>query len=364
MESFWKLFTSRIKMFVRDRRSLFWTIFFPIMFILIFGLFDFDKMSQSSVTIFNNSNSEVSQTFSENLSQLELFKINSDYSTVDEAKEAVLESKLDFVFVIPADFDLVNSGKSISPVEVYYDKTNVQLNGIVFSVLKQYLDQMNMQISQTPQVFSYETKELQTKEVNYLDVIVPGILGMSIMQGGLFSIALGIVRFREKGVLRKFMSTPLRIRYFMLALILSYILISMVQVTFILLLSKFVFHVNIYGSIPLMYGVFLLGQIIFLSLGFAIAGISKTTDMAQGMVQALSMPMMFLSGVFFSPEALPSWVKAIVDYLPLTPFIEALRKISLQGGSFPEIQKELLFMTVWALVASFLAWRNFKFERE
>lgn len=369
MKSFWKLFISRIKMFLRQKDTLFWMIFFPIMFILIFGLFNFDKMSVSNVALINHANSEFSKQFIENLKKVEVLKVDDKYQNENEAKKAVLDGDLDFVFIIPQNFNLqvTEAGPSrvaVEPIEVYYDKGNMQLNGIVFGLLEQFMSGMNMQVSQTPQIFSFEKQEIESKNIKYLDVLVPGIIGMSLMQGGLFGIAMSIVSFREKHTLRKLMSTPLRTRYFLLAFVFSNMLISLIQMTIIILISLFIFKVHIFGNIFYLYLVGILGELIFLSLGFAVAGIAKTVDAAQGMIQVVSMPMMFLSGVFFSKEALPGVIKNIVEYLPLTPFIEALRKIALQNAGFSEIRTELLFMGGWLVVSVFLALKLFRFERE
>ncbi|OGB76638.1 hypothetical protein A2476_03280, partial [candidate division CPR3 bacterium RIFOXYC2_FULL_35_7] len=254
MKSFWKLFIARIKMFLRQKDTLFWMIFFPIMFILIFGLFNFDKMGVSNVALIDNADSEFSKDFVDNLKKVEVLKIDDNYQNEEEAKNAVLDGDLDFVFIIPQNFNLqmTESGPSrvaVEPIQVFYDKSNVQLNGIVFGLLEQFMSGMNIQIFQTPQVFSYEKQEIESKNINYLDVLVPGIIGMSLMQGGLFGIAMSIVSFREKHTLRKLMSTPLRTRSFLLAFVLSNLLISLIQMTLIILISLFIFKVHIFGNI-------------------------------------------------------------------------------------------------------------------
>ena len=381
MEVFWKLFIARMKMFLRQRGSLFWRLFFPLMFILIFGLFNFDRMSVSTVYVQDNAKSDLSKQLIDNLGEIEILEIDDSYSSVDGAKEEVLDGNLDFVFVIPENFTLpqvatdqvevqgIPMGEAmptpqIDAMKVYYDQTNVQLNGLVFSLLDQFMSGMNMQIASTPKLFSVETEAIETKDIKYIDIIVPGMIGMSLMQGGLFGIAMGIVTFREKGTLRKLMSTPLKIRDFLMAFVAANMVLSFIQMSVILILSVFVFDVNIFGNIFLLYLVGFIGQLIFLALGFVISGIAKTVDMAQGMVQVISMPMMFLSGVFFSKEALPEWVQGIVQYFPLTPFIDAMRKVALQSENLAGLQTELIYMGAWLVIATFLALKFFRFERE
>jgi ABC-2 type transport system permease protein len=138
--------------------------------------------------------------------------------------------------------------------------------------------------------------------------------------------------------------------------------LNLIQITLIILVAQQVFDVNVYGNIFLIYGICIVGSLIFLNLGFAVAGYAKNTKTAESLSQVITMPMMFFSGVFFSPEALPAIVGKIVKFLPLTPMIEALRAVSVNGEVLKDIWTQLAFMAGWIILSFLIAWKVFKFK--
>jgi ABC-2 type transport system permease protein len=191
---------------------------------------------------------------------------------------------------------------------------------------------------------------------------MPGILGMAIMTSAVIVISAGITRYREQKLLKRLSATPLKVRNFLMAEVLSYLVLTMLQITLIILFAKIAFDVTVYGSYFNLYVVCIFGAVIFLNLGFAVAGYSKNTKTAEALSQVITMPMMFFSGVFFSTETLPKVVAKIVGFLPLTPMIDALRKISIDAEGWSAIAPKLAFMAGWVVVSFLLAWRSFRFK--
>jgi ABC-2 type transport system permease protein len=105
-----------------------------------------------------------------------------------------------------------------------------------------------------------------------------------------------------------------------------------------------------------------LGSIIFLAMGFAIAGWAKNEDQAAPVANLLSLPMTFLSGVFFPRDAMPDLLKGITEFLPLTYLSEALRRIANDGAGVVDIGGDLLGLAVWAVIAFIVAVRLFSWE--
>jgi len=182
------------------------------------------------------------------------------------------------------------------------------------------------------------------------------------MMSAIIGIATGITRYRERKLLKRLSATPLKVRDFLMAEVLNYLVLNIVQITLIILLAKFAFDVHVYGNYLIIYAVCIFGSLIFLNIGFAIAGYSKNTKTAESLSQVIAMPMMFLSGVFFPAEALPKVIGSIVEFLPLTPMIEALRKVSIGGEGITDIWIQLAFMAGWIVISFLLAWRTFKFK--
>jgi len=362
----------------RDKQAIFWSLFFPMMFIIIFGLFDFSKMGDAKYVIFNEANSEIAQQFQQGLDKITFLKKQDAPESLDQAKQQLKDGDIDLIIVVPQDFalppvennptmipqgntDLTKLPKP-SPIEVFYSESNITVNQVALSVVDKFVDSMNMQVGQTPTLFSYNTESVQTKDIKYIDVIMPGILGMAIMMSAVIGIATGISQYREQKLLKRLSATPLKVRNFLMAEVLSYLFLNIIQISLIILLARVAFHVQVYGNYFIIYLVCIIGSVIFLNLGFAVAGYAKNTKTAEALSQVITMPMMFFSGVFFSTEALPKIVGKVVEYLPLTPMVEALRTISIHAGSFQDIWKQLAFMGGWIIISFLIAWRIFRFK--
>ncbi len=372
-----KLLIANIKMTFRDKQAIFWSLLFPLMFIIIFGLFDFERMGDTKYILFDNAESELSQHLQEGFDELEFLQKQDTPESLDRAKEILTDGDVEIIIVVPENFDMViapDNPKSfeesdaipqkqtISPIEVYYDESNITTNHLALSVVDKFIDMMNMEAANAPTLFSYTTKNIQSKNIKYIDIIMPGILGMSIMMSAVIGISTGISRYKEQKLLKRLSATPLKVRDFLMAEVTSYLFINIIQITLIILLARIAFDVHVYGNYFYIYLICIFGSIIFLNIGFALAGYSKNTKTAEALSQVITMPMMFFSGVFFSTDALPSFVGKIVDYLPLTPMIDALREISINGGTLRDVWIEISFMGGWIILSFLIAWKLFKFK--
>jgi len=374
-----KLLWANIKMTFRDKQAMFWSLAFPLIFIFLFGLFDFTKMGNANYIIYDNANTELSQEFSSGLENIEFLKKIEAPDVLEEAKEMMAAGDVDVVIVVPEDFKLPEMPEvpvglppgmeipptpdiSISPIQIFYDEANITVNQVALSVVDKFVDQMNMQAANAPSLFSYDTENIQSKEVNYIDIIMPGILGMAIMMSAIIGISTGISQYRERKLLKRLSATPLKVRTFLIAEVLSFLFMNIIQITLIILVAKIFFDVNVYGNYLLIYMVGILGSISFLNIGFAVAGYSKNVKTAEALSQVVAMPMMMLSGVFFPSDILPKFLAGAVEYLPLTPVIKSLREIALNAGSFEAISTNLLYIGAWIIISFFLAWWLFKFK--
>lgn len=368
-----KLLIASLKMKFRDRTSLFYALIFPVIFLTVFGLFDMDKMGEVKFAIVNSSQNPLSVNVIENLKKIESFKIEES-TNLEEAKEKLKNQKFDAVLefqdtlfptaTTPENVTATGLPQPKVNIKTYYNEENLQTNQIIFTALSQIANETNVAVANTPKIIEIEKQALKTKTVNYFDFLFPGILGMSVMMYAIMNVAVGITKYRELGILKRLLATPLRIRNFFLAEISSYLVIATIQVALVLTMSIYVFHANIYGSIPLIFGVVVLGNIIFLNLGFIISGLSKNVNGAEGLANIFALPMMFLSGTFFPTESLPSIVQAVVKYLPLTPLLEILRKSALSGEAVLAQKTSLLILVAWIFGSSILAVKLFKFRED
>ncbi|MFA5070585.1 MAG: ABC transporter permease [Patescibacteria group bacterium] len=374
MKTIGKLLVANLKMTFRDKQALFWTLLFPTMFIVIFGLFNFNDIGHSKVALIDKANSPVSAQFADGLKKIEFFQIESQYTNIDEAKKVLEQGDLDFVIVIPENFkapEIAVNVKAVpsqalptpTDIQVYYNEANVQTNSIILSTLNQFIDEVNFQLAGVSKSFVMKAESLKAKEISYLDMLTPGIMAMAVMSAAIIGISSEIVKYREQKLLKRLTATPLKVRDFLVAQVFSYLILAVIQLSLIVGVAKFAYNVHFYGNIFLMYGLSLLGSLIFLSIGFTIAGIAKTVNAAGAMAQAVFMPMMFLSGVFYPSEVLPPAVYQVTKYLPLTPLIEALRDVANNNAGLGDIKMQLLMLGGWIVVTFLIAWKTFRFEK-
>jgi len=370
-----KLLWALIKMTFRNKQALFWTLAFPTMFIVIFGLFDFENMASSHLAFIDQADNEISQQFKSGIEEIEFFTIDP-FDSEEDAQDKLREGDIDFILIIPEEFvapaplvlDPTQPTAEIAisepvKIKIYYDESNITTNQLVLSVFNQFIDGLNKEITQAPEYFAVEPEAFESKNINYIDVIMPGILGMAIMMAAIIGISSEITKYREQRLLKRLTATPLKVRNFLMAEVFSYLIIAAIQITLIILVARLLYDVQVFGSYLYIYLLSFLGTIIFLNLGFSVAGWAKSVNAAESMSNVIAMPMMFLSGVFFAPEMLPSWAYAVTKYLPLSPLIEALRKIANDGAGLAEVTSQLWIILIWVVVTFFIAWKSFRFDK-
>ena len=181
------------------------------------------------------------------------------------------------------------------------------------------------------------------------------------MQLGLFGVAFGFVQLKRTGALRRLFATPTSPSYFLSAQVLSRLIIGIAQVAILFAVGIW-FGLQMFGSYMTLLVVVIIGSAIFLAIGFAIAGWAKNEDQAAPVANLISLPMMFLSGVFFPRDAMPDFLAAITAFLPLTYVIEALRAIVNQGADLWSLGPEMLGMAVWVVITFVIAIRLFRWE--
>lgn len=195
--------------------------------------------------------------------------------------------------------------------------------------------------------------------VAYFDFVLPGMLAMGLMNFTMVGIAGSVARYRETQVLRRLMATPVSPLAFLTGQVLARLALSVVQVL-LLLAVGLLLGGTVIGNLLLVVALAVLGNLTFLALGFAIAGRTSTVDAANNLAGLATLPLMFLSGMFFPLAALPDSVRTVAEWLPITPLIEGMRAVALDGVSLTALGTELALLTGWVLVSFVLARLSFR----
>jgi ABC-type multidrug transport system permease subunit len=207
-------------------------------------------------------------------------------------------------------------------------------------------------------------QEEHLKEVGsrYIDFLIPGMVGMNLMGGGLFGVGFVIVDMRVRKLLKRYTATPMKRSDFMLSVMISRLLFTIPEVTILLLFGNLVFDVRVQGSIFALAAVILLGGVCFAGVGLLVACRAKTIETASGLMNLVMLPMYVVSGVFFSSERFPDEMQPFIKALPLTALNDAMRKIMLEGQSLLAVWSQLLILLAWGGISFTIALRYFRWR--
>jgi len=363
MNTIRSLYVASIKEFMRDRAAIIWTLAFPLIFIVLFGVIFGGNGGSANYTVglVNEDNGPVSQQLVSAFKTFPSFKVET--GSRDTELDKLKQGNVDMVIVIPADMSQKIAEKQTATVQLYDDPSTGQADSqIKQSIVQAFVAQINKEATDTVPPLALQTNSILSHQLTYVDFLVPGILAMALMQLGLFGTATPLVTLRQEQVLRRLGATPLPRWHLLASQVLMRLTIALVQTGLILALSVWVFKVEIQGNILAVLGLVVLGAVAFVSLGYLVAAISKTVDAANGITSAVNFPMMFLSGIFFPLAALPIFLTPIVRALPLTYLGDALRQVLTGGTPAFSIWLDVAVLVAWTLVCSLVAVRLFKWE--
>jgi ABC-type multidrug transport system permease subunit len=194
----------------------------------------------------------------------------------------------------------------------------------------------------------------------YIDFLIPGLIGLNSMGGGLWGIGFLLVTFRIRKLLKRFVATPMRRSDFLLAVLGARLTFVLPDLAVLLLLGTAFFQMPIRGNLALVVAIDLVGSLAFAGIGLLVACRASTTEAVSGLMNVVMLPMWLFSGVFFSTERFPSAAQPFIQALPLTQLVSALRRVILEGAGVLEVSGPMIILAAWAIVSFSLALRFFR----
>ena len=204
--------------------------------------------------------------------------------------------------------------------------------------------------------------KVQEKGSRYIDFVVPGLLGMNIMGGGIWGLGFAIVEARRKNLLKRLVSTPMPKSHFLASFLLSRFFFLVVEIAVVLGSTALLFDVPVRGSLLQMLVICVLAALAFGGIGLLIASRARTMEGVSGLMNLTMMPMWVLSGVFFSSNNFPAVAQPFIQALPLTATINALRATMLQGVGFSAVVPSLAIIAAWLVFSFGLAFKLFRWR--
>lgn len=388
-------------MSVRNWQALFWMFMFPLIIMSLLGIVFGNGDQKAEMGIVDNDNSKMSRSLLKGFEKIDSIKLNK--GSKEKELKLIRNGKLDAVIIINKGFSKSIpkpvTPKPVKPVEVLktrqllpdsqkkqqsqlqqaipkitykpkiparielrYDPSKTFSSQMVRVSVKAIFSQVEKKMSNSPQLFEIKEKREAPKDMDFIDFLLPGIIGMAIMSNGIFGLSSIIVTYREKGILRRLKITPLPLSTFLGARVVTQVGISFFQTVFLIAFARLVFGVHIIGSYFALGVTVFIGSLCFINVGFLVSSIANDTETADTVANIINMPMMFLSGIFFPVDSVPAWIRPIVKILPLKFLADALRDIAVRGKPLSAVQTNLYVLLGLTAVLFVLAIVFFRWE--
>jgi ABC-2 type transport system permease protein len=339
--------------FARDRLTLFWTLAFPILFMVVFGLL-FTGDAEDSVQVGLVSVGADPDDFAE---VRQLLESNRSFDLEEMDLTEALNRLDDGDLHAVVDVQTPPDGRAL--VNLYYDPSRQFVEQVAVPLLKDTLNPLAASEADPESFDLVEHPQGDTQDIRPIDYVHPGILAAAIMQLGLFA-AIPLVALRENKILKRMSTTPLRKTTIVTAQVSQRMIIALIQSAILILLGWVLFDVHITGEWQGVVGILFLGAVTFVSIGYAVAALASTQEAALPIVNLISFPMLFLSGTFFPIDLMPEILQVIVAFFPLTYLVDAMRQILVGAAGNNTIAFNVFVLIGWTVFALIVAMRRFR----
>ncbi len=337
MKAYWQLTLSQLRIFLRNRQVLFWTLAFPIFLMVILGsVLGSGNGVSVSIAVVDQDHTAQSKEFSKILGKNEAVHLEKSNNR-DKALAQVKKGDLQLVVLIPKGYEAMMKGSNNSQpfkLPVYYNETNLATSQLGLTLVSSVVDGISKEKADYKPSIVTESLGVEALNLRYIDFLVPGIVAMMIMSNNMNGVAGQIAAWRERGILRRMQGTTLKSSTFIAAQITARLMLNGMQALIVLAVAHLIFGISVQGSWLSLITFVILGTLAFMAIGFIIAGIAKTPESAGPIAGFLSFPMLFLGGVFFPIREMPAFLQPIISVLPIAHLSHALRETMNVGTSF------------------------------
>jgi ABC-2 type transport system permease protein len=337
------LLLARLKEMYREPEVIFWVFVFPILLALGLGI------------AFRNKPADVSRVVVVEgpgaARAMELLRFASATGTVHAELAPAFEAFNQFRL---GKFDLVVTPRA-GGFEYLYDPARPE-SVLARSVTDDALQSAAGRKSSVPT----SSRISSQPGARYIDFLIPGLLGMNLMNSGMWGIGFALVDLRQRKLLKRYVASPMRRSDFLLALASSRLVLMLIELVLLLGFGVLVFHMRVVGSWVSILIISSVGALCFGGVGLLTASRAQKIETVSGLINLVMMPMWILSGVFFSYERFPAVFHPFIKALPLTALNDALRAVILQGAPLTHQPARLLVLGLWGVLSYLLALRWFR----
>lgn len=346
---------------LKSPQSIFFGLFFPIVLITIFGALGRGG-GGSSVDVAFEKNSDNNNALYDSLMTARSLHIAPNNNPEKNIEDLLKKGR------ITAVLGIRKTDSASAPYELHIRVTQASSKdlGILYPVLRDIISRVDRRMyGNLPTVAVLSQTVQPGREYRMIDFFLPGMIGFSLIGAAVFSIAFVFFSMRETLVLKRLYSTPIRRGYIILGESLSRVIFQLAVVLVLIAFGYFMYHFT------LAHGLFTLGSMLFLSFlallvfmgfGFFIASVARNQNVIPIYANLFMFPQYFLSGTFFSRDALPSFLQPVLKLLPLTALNDSMRKVAFEGAPLATCWPEILTLSIWGLVIYAATVKVFRWE--
>ena len=346
----------------REPEVLFWGILFPVLISIGLGLaFTQNSVSKFQVMLVGEQQTKfdsilVAHTAPNKISGKNALTWRIQDNTLGDIEFNFIRSDWDasIIALKRGEADVILSD-SMGAVRYYFDPHNSQAQ-LVYMKLSALLKSPG----QTVITNEASISPLTLKGVRYIDFLIPGLIAFGVMGSIMWGISYTIIEKRSQKLLRRLVATPMKKSNFLIALMFVRILMNVVEALVLFFFAWLIFDIRIQGNIGALIVLFLAGNIAFTGIAVLISSHTSKTEVGTGWINAVQMPMMILSGIFFSYHHFPEWSIGIIKVLPLTAFADGMRSIFNEGAGWMEILTPSIALSAFGIICFITGLKLFK----
>ena len=340
-----KLLLARMKELWREPEVIFWVFVFPILLALGLGIAFRERPAEVRRVAIASSPERAARVIELLRASPASGSIRAEVLPPGEALDQFRLGKCDLVVTPQADGGLVYRFDPARPESV---------------LARAVVDDALQAAAGRRDPFSTSSQPSSEPGARYIDFLIPGLLGMNLMNSGMWGIGFALVEMRQRKLLKRYVASPMRRSDFLLALVSSRLVLMVIELGLLLGFGVLAFHMRVTGSWLSILVISVAGALSFGGVGLLTASRAQKIETVSGLINVVMMPMWILSGVFFSYERFPAILQSAIKALPLTALNDALRATVLEGTSFTAQGARLLVLCLWGVFSYALALRWFR----
>ena len=376
-KKFWWMIKKELISLKRHPARLASILIFPIIMILLFGYGMGGEMTDLPIVVVSQSNGDLTDLTLDTIKTTETYHVVEVIDSMDEGKKRVESGEVKAAIILPSDYDKdLSNQKSVT---LYLDSSDQMASQILDSSTQSIFYRLsNMIASQTS--VSTEDADIDPSimhslnnfkddialhinriygNIKYIDFLVPAVLGMTVMFSCMMGMGATIAGERETGELARLFMTPTSVSTVIGGKIASKLLIELVRALILIFMAIILFNVSIKGGILQTFIVLVIGALCFVGFGIMLSARTSTQEDYAQIVMPFSMPMMFVSGVFYPIETMPWILQKLAYIFPLTYLNDAMRAIMLKGQTLADVWVDLAVLLAFTILFFIIGVKRF-----